>query len=90
MVLLVYSHDLVHVQKRKVDPDEAKAYAEENNIMFMETSAKTAANVNELFVQIGELLLFFVREEKFTFHVAHECVCVLICVYLFENNFSVK
>lgn len=42
------------LQKRKVDPDEAKQYAEENNIMFMETSAKTAANVNELFVQIGE------------------------------------
>lgn len=41
------------VQKRKVDPDEAKQYAEENSIMFMETSAKTAANVNELFVQIG-------------------------------------
>jgi hypothetical protein len=41
------------LQKRKVDPDEAKQYAEENNIMFMETSAKTAANVNELFVQIG-------------------------------------
>jgi hypothetical protein len=46
-----------HVQKRKVDPDEAKQYAEENNIMFMETSAKTAANVNELFVQIGELFV---------------------------------
>ena len=39
--------------KRKVEPDEARAYAEENNIMFMETSAKTASNVNELFVQIG-------------------------------------
>lgn len=42
--------------KRKVDPDEAKQYAEENNIMFMETSAKTAANVNELFVQIARKL----------------------------------
>lgn len=39
--------------KRKVEPDEARQYAEENNIMFMETSAKTASNVNELFVQIG-------------------------------------
>uniref|UniRef100_A0A6T8P9T7 Uncharacterized protein n=1 Tax=Hemiselmis andersenii TaxID=464988 RepID=A0A6T8P9T7_HEMAN len=42
--------------KRKVDPEEAKQYAEENNIMFMETSAKTAANVNELFVQIARKL----------------------------------
>eukprot|EP00284_Hemiselmis_tepida_P008166 CAMPEP_0174926106 /NCGR_PEP_ID=MMETSP1355-20121228/9767_1 /TAXON_ID=464990 /ORGANISM="Hemiselmis tepida, Strain CCMP443" /LENGTH=213 /DNA_ID=CAMNT_0016172115 /DNA_START=170 /DNA_END=808 /DNA_ORIENTATION=+ len=42
--------------KRKVDPEEAKQYAEENGIMFMETSAKTAANVNELFVQIARKL----------------------------------
>jgi GTPase SAR1 family protein len=39
-----------------VEPDEARAYAEENNIMFMETSAKTASNVNELFVQIARKL----------------------------------
>lgn len=32
---------------------ESQAYAEENGILFMETSAKTAANVNELFVAIG-------------------------------------
>jgi len=42
--------------KRKVEPDEARQYAEENNIMFMETSAKTASNVNELFVQIARKL----------------------------------
>ena len=42
--------------KRKGEPDEARQYAEENNIMFMETSAKTASNVNELFVQIARKL----------------------------------
>ena len=34
----------------------ARAYADENNIMFMETSAKTAHNVNELFVAIARKL----------------------------------
>jgi hypothetical protein len=34
----------------------ARAYAEENNIMYMETSAKTAQNVNELFVAIARKL----------------------------------
>eukprot|EP00163_Fabomonas_tropica_P033404 TRINITY_DN875_c0_g1_i2.p1 TRINITY_DN875_c0_g1~~TRINITY_DN875_c0_g1_i2.p1 ORF type:complete len:204 (-),score=67.08 TRINITY_DN875_c0_g1_i2:336-947(-) len=42
--------------KRKVDADEATAYAEENGIFFMETSAKTATNVNELFVAIARKL----------------------------------
>ncbi len=36
---------------------EAQAYSEENGLLFMETSAKTAMNVNELFLAIGELIL---------------------------------
>ena len=33
---------------------EAQVYAEENSLLFMETSAKTAMNVNEIFLAIGE------------------------------------
>jgi methylase of polypeptide subunit release factors len=32
---------------------EAQAYADENGLLFMETSAKTASNVNEIFMAIG-------------------------------------
>lgn len=39
--------------RRKVDKEEAQAYAEENNILHIETSAKTAENVKQLFVQIA-------------------------------------
>lgn len=40
---------------------EAQAYAEENSLLFMETSAKTAMNVNDIFLAIGiiHLLCFF-------------------------------
>lgn len=41
---------------RSVTSETAQAYAEENGILFMETSAKTAANVNELFVAIAKKL----------------------------------
>lgn len=41
---------------RAVDFEEAKAYAEENGLLFVETSAKTAFNVNDLFVAIGKNL----------------------------------
>ena len=34
-------------------PQEGQAYAEENGLFFMETSAKTAQNVNEIFYEIG-------------------------------------
>ena len=39
--------------KRKVQAEDAEAYTKEAGIMFMETSAKTASNANELFVAIG-------------------------------------
>ena len=33
---------------------EAQSYAEENGLLFMETSAKTAMNVNDIFLAIGQ------------------------------------
>lgn len=41
---------------RSVECDEAQAYADENGLLFMETSAKTAKNVNEIFLAIAKKL----------------------------------
>lgn len=38
---------------RSVQTDESQTYAYENGLMFMETSAKTSANVTEIFKAIG-------------------------------------
>lgn len=42
--------------KRTVDLQEAQAYADDNSLLFMETSAKTAMNVNEIFMAIAKKL----------------------------------
>ena len=39
-----------------VEYEEAAAYAEENGLLFMETSAKNANNVNEIFLAIARRL----------------------------------
>ncbi|XP_030332836.1 ras-related protein Rab-5A isoform X1 [Strigops habroptila] len=39
--------------KRAVDFQEAQAYADDNSLLFMETSAKTSMNVNEIFMAIA-------------------------------------
>ena len=38
---------------RDVSTEEAKAYAEENSMEYIEASAKTAHNVNEIFESIA-------------------------------------
>ena len=46
-----HSFALAHLRAQ-----EAESYASDNGIFFMETSAKTATNVNELFVAIARKL----------------------------------
>lgn len=50
--------DLVTEQpdKRAVPTADAEAYAKEANLLFFETSAKTAENVKELFASIAKKL----------------------------------
>uniref|UniRef100_A0A453STK9 Ras-related protein RHN1 n=1 Tax=Aegilops tauschii subsp. strangulata TaxID=200361 RepID=A0A453STK9_AEGTS len=43
-------------KRRKVGTQEALEYAERNGLFFLETSAKTAQNVGELFYELGKHL----------------------------------
>lgn len=40
--------------ERQVQTEEAKAYAEEADLLFFETSAKSALNVDAVFAAIGK------------------------------------
>ncbi|KAG2713158.1 hypothetical protein I3843_04G153600 [Carya illinoinensis] len=43
-------------EKRKVAVEEGEQYASDNGLVFLETSAKSAQNVNELFYEIAKRL----------------------------------
>ena len=44
------------ISKRMVEYEDANAYAEENGLLFMETSALNGNNVNEMFLNTAQKL----------------------------------
>ena len=56
IVIALVGNKLDLASKRAVENNEAKLFADENNLLFMETSAKTAVNVVEVFTAIATRL----------------------------------
>ncbi len=65
--------------KRMVDHDEAYAYADENGLLFMETSAKTAMNVTDIFLAIGKRSSYLDERKIFnenSLYFGNKCSCI--------------
>jgi len=51
-------------EQRQVPYEDGKSYADRNNAIFMETSAKTRKNIEEVFYKIGRALKSELSEER--------------------------
>lgn len=72
--------------RREVKKEEGEAFAREHGLIFMETSAKTAANVEEAF--IGTAREIYQKIQEGVFDVNNE-VIILLSFFLFcepHNN----
>ena len=68
IMLIGNKADLNH--RRQVSTEEGEQFAKENGLIFMETSAKTAANVEEAFV--GTATKIYEKIQEGVFDVSNE------------------
>lgn len=52
----LYVTKAVYLTRAVLFLKDAQSYADDNSLLFMETSAKTSMNVNEIFMAIGKFL----------------------------------
>ncbi|KAL9443528.1 hypothetical protein AB3S75_016818 [Citrus x aurantiifolia] len=57
LIMFLVANKVDLEEKRKVKNEEGELYAQENGLSFLETSAKSAHNVNELFYEIAKRLV---------------------------------
>ncbi len=82
----MYKIDFFHSDleaRRDVKREEGEAFAREHGLIFMETSAKTAANVEEAFINTAREIYDKIQEG--VFDINNE-VCCSFCNMLIENT----
>ena len=78
--------DLDH--KRVVKYDEGAQFAKEHNLIFLETSAKTAANVEEAFVRTAQSIYENIQDVRFflsldLYHMTEDSTNLMILLFNF-------
>ncbi|KAJ0090553.1 hypothetical protein Patl1_13224 [Pistacia atlantica] len=71
LIMFLVANKVDLKDKRKVGYEDGELYAKENGLSFLETSAKTAENVNELFYEIGNYTMSLSFLHRYAHRVFH-------------------
>jgi len=85
-LILLIGNKIDLIEKRRVNVDDVRNYARDNNIIYMESSAKTGTNVDQIFtniahnlpeepddIRIHEPLDITIRDEKKSRYTVYTC-----------------
>lgn len=67
IVTILVGNKVDLLSMRSVQTDEAQTFANENYLLFMETSAKTNVNVTKVFREIGMYTMLRTEQNKCVF-----------------------
>lgn len=79
MVIMLIGNKSDLESRREVKKEEGEAFAREHGLVFMETSARTAANVEEAFINTAKEIYEKIQEGVFDinnevdYFVTHKC-----------------
>jgi len=86
MVIMLIGNKSDLESRREVKKEEGEAFAREHGLIFMETSAKTAANVEEAFINTAKEI--YEKIEEGVFDINNEVSVVFVyslLLYLFTH-----
>jgi Ras-related protein Rab-2A len=78
ILLIGNKNDLEH--RRAVSTDEGKAFADANGLLFLETSAKTAYNVEQAFLNTAEEIHSKIQAGEVSKVVVMLCCLIMLCL----------
>jgi hypothetical protein len=76
--------------RREVKREEGEAFAREHGLIFMETSAKTAANVEEAFINTAKEVYEKIQEGVFDINNEVGVICLIILRYCLSTSTSLR
>lgn len=84
MTVMLIGNKVDLESRRAVSYEEGEKFAKEHGLIFLETSAKTAANVEEAFIQTARMI--HEKIQNGTVHNTNSLLCFFLYFYFYFDS----